>query len=80
MLQVFIYLIIFFHLYGINNLFLLTGYMIYIPITDSGTKQLQVLMRVEQEQKATEEARILAEKDAAAQRYAVVVIQVLSHL
>lgn len=36
-------------------------------------------MRVEQEQKATEEARILAEKDAAAQRYAVHVIQVVSH-
>lgn len=36
---------------------------------------LQVLMRVEQEQKATEDARIFAEKDAAAQRYAVLVIQ-----
>lgn len=37
-------------------------------------------MRVEQEQKATEDARIFAEKDAAAQKYAVLVIQVLSHL
>ncbi|KAH7667691.1 Ypt/Rab GTPase activating protein [Dioscorea alata] len=31
---------------------------------------LQVLMRVEQEQKVTEDARIFAEQDAAAQRYA----------
>ena len=37
---------------------------------------LQVLMRVEQEQKVTEDARILAEQDAAAQRYAVEVLQV----
>lgn len=34
-------------------------------------------MRVEQEQKITEEARIRAEQDAAAQRYAVNVFQVL---
>jgi hypothetical protein len=34
-------------------------------------------MRVEQEQKITEEARIGAEQDAAAQRYAVNVFQVL---
>ncbi|KAF5737124.1 TBC1 domain family member 8B-like isoform X2 [Tripterygium wilfordii] len=32
---------------------------------------LQVLMRVEQEQRITEDARLSAEKDAAAQRYAV---------
>ncbi|KAJ6407363.1 hypothetical protein OIU84_010801 [Salix udensis] len=36
---------------------------------------LKVLMRVEQEQKITEEARIGAEQDAAAQRYAVNVLQ-----
>ncbi|KAE9611618.1 hypothetical protein Lal_00011497 [Lupinus albus] len=36
---------------------------------------LQVLMRVEQEQKVTEDARRFAEQDAAAQRYAVQVIQ-----
>ncbi|XP_076947867.1 uncharacterized protein LOC143619931 isoform X2 [Bidens hawaiensis] len=36
---------------------------------------LQVLMRVEQEQKSTEDARIYAEQDAAAQRYAVNVLQ-----
>lgn len=34
-------------------------------------------MRVEQEQKATEDARIYAEQDAAAQRYAVNVLQVI---
>ncbi|KAK9053881.1 hypothetical protein SSX86_024956 [Deinandra increscens subsp. villosa] len=36
---------------------------------------LQVFMRVEQEQKATEDARIYAEQDAAAQRYASHVLQ-----
>ncbi|GJZ57649.1 Rab-GTPase-TBC domain-containing protein [Tanacetum coccineum] len=36
---------------------------------------LQVLMRVEQEQKVTEDARIYAEQDAAAQRYATEVLQ-----
>ncbi|XP_059667735.1 uncharacterized protein LOC132313096 isoform X2 [Cornus florida] len=36
---------------------------------------LQVLMRVEQEQKVTEDARIFAEQDAAAQKYAVHVLQ-----
>ncbi|KAJ3703256.1 hypothetical protein LUZ61_006961 [Rhynchospora tenuis] len=36
---------------------------------------LQVLMRVEQEQKVTEDARVCAEQDAAAQKYAVHVIQ-----
>ncbi|XP_012082251.1 EVI5-like protein isoform X1 [Jatropha curcas] len=36
---------------------------------------LEVLMRVEQEQRITEEARINAEQDAAAQRYAVTVLQ-----
>ncbi|CAK7342910.1 unnamed protein product [Dovyalis caffra] len=36
---------------------------------------LKVLMRVEQEQRITEEARIGAEQDAAAQRYAVNVLQ-----
>ncbi|XP_031485750.1 uncharacterized protein LOC116254481 [Nymphaea colorata] len=36
---------------------------------------LQVLMRVEQEQKVTEDARRFAEQDAAAQRYAVNVLQ-----
>lgn len=41
---------------------------------------LQVLMRVEQEQKVTEDARASAEQDAAAQRYAVNVLQVLSLL
>nr|XP_033515201.1 TBC1 domain family member 8B-like isoform X2 [Nicotiana tomentosiformis] len=37
---------------------------------------LQVLMRVEQEQKVTEDARIAAEQDVAAQKYAVHVLQV----
>lgn len=37
---------------------------------------LQVLMRVEQEQKVTEDARRLSEQDAAAQRYAAQVLQV----
>ncbi|XP_072974808.1 uncharacterized protein [Typha angustifolia] len=36
---------------------------------------LQVLIRVEQEQKVTEDARIFAEQDAAAQRYAANVLQ-----
>lgn len=36
---------------------------------------LQVLMRVEQEQKVTEDARIFAEQDAAAQRHASQVLQ-----
>ncbi|MCD7452816.1 hypothetical protein HAX54_018257 [Datura stramonium] len=36
---------------------------------------LQVLMRVEQEQKLTEDARIAAEQDVAAQKYAVHVLQ-----
>ncbi|KAJ4970369.1 hypothetical protein NE237_003468 [Protea cynaroides] len=36
---------------------------------------LQVLMRVEQEQKVTEDARRFAEQDAAAQRYAVNILQ-----
>ncbi|KAI3705176.1 hypothetical protein L1987_75410 [Smallanthus sonchifolius] len=36
---------------------------------------LQVLMRVEQEQKVTEDARRYAEQDAAAQRYAIEVLQ-----
>ncbi|KAG8648451.1 TBC1 domain family member 2B isoform X1 [Manihot esculenta] len=36
---------------------------------------LQVLMRVEQEQRITEEARETAEQDAAAQRYAVTILQ-----
>lgn len=37
---------------------------------------LKVLMRVEQEQRVTEDARIYAEQDAAAQRYAAQVLQV----
>ncbi|CAA7042181.1 unnamed protein product [Microthlaspi erraticum] len=36
---------------------------------------LQVLMKVEQDQKLTEDARVSAEQDAAAQRYAVQVLQ-----
>uniref|UniRef100_A0ACD5VVH0 Uncharacterized protein n=1 Tax=Avena sativa TaxID=4498 RepID=A0ACD5VVH0_AVESA len=36
---------------------------------------LQVLMRVEQEQKVTEDARIFAEQDAAAQKYASHILQ-----
>ncbi|XP_074312105.1 uncharacterized protein LOC141647707 [Silene latifolia] len=36
---------------------------------------LQVLMRVEQEQKVAEDARIAAEKEVAAQKYAVVALQ-----
>ncbi|PSR98208.1 GTPase-activating protein [Actinidia chinensis var. chinensis] len=36
---------------------------------------LQVLMRVEQEQKVTEDARFFAEQDASAQRYAVQMLQ-----
>ncbi|XAR56119.1 hypothetical protein NMG60_11036458 [Bertholletia excelsa] len=39
------------------------------------TAMLQVLMRVEQEQKVTEDARRYAEQDAAAQRYAAEVLQ-----
>ena len=35
-------------------------------------------MRMEQEQKLTEDARVFAEQDAAAQRIAVNVLQVLS--
>ncbi|KAL0358693.1 UNVERIFIED_CONTAM: TBC1 domain family member 9B [Sesamum angustifolium] len=38
---------------------------------------LQILMRVEQEQKVAEDARISAEQDAAAQRYAAQVLQTL---
>lgn len=34
-------------------------------------------MRVEQEQKVTEDARIFAEQDAAAQRYATHMLQVI---
>lgn len=34
-------------------------------------------MRIEQEQKVTEDARLSAEQDAAAQKYAVYVLQVL---
>jgi len=37
-------------------------------------------MRVEQEQKVTEDARIFAEQEAVAQKYASHVLQVLSHL
>lgn len=37
-------------------------------------------MRVEQEQKVTEDARIFAEQDAAAQRYAAHMLEVLSCL
>ncbi|GER51295.1 Ypt/Rab-GAP domain of gyp1p superfamily protein [Striga asiatica] len=36
---------------------------------------LQILMRVEQEQKVTEDARIFAEQDAASQRYAAQMLQ-----
>ncbi|KAI8015333.1 putative GTPase-activating protein AN11010 [Camellia lanceoleosa] len=36
---------------------------------------LQVLMRVEQEQKVTEDARVFAEQDATAQRYAVQMLE-----
>ncbi|MED6220102.1 hypothetical protein PIB30_041650 [Stylosanthes scabra] len=39
------------------------------------TAMLEVLMRVEQEQKVTEDARRFAEQDAEAQRYAVQVLQ-----
>ncbi|KAF8101843.1 hypothetical protein N665_0201s0156 [Sinapis alba] len=39
------------------------------------TAMLQVLMRVEQDQKLTEDARVSAEQDAAAQKYAVHVLQ-----
>lgn len=37
---------------------------------------MKVLMRVEQEQKVTEDARRFAEQDAEAQRYAAQVLQV----
>lgn len=37
---------------------------------------VQILMRVEQEQKVADDARIFAEQDAAAQRYAAQVLQV----
>ncbi|KAF3579006.1 hypothetical protein DY000_02029193 [Brassica cretica] len=39
------------------------------------TAMLQVLMKVEQDQKLTEDARVSAEQDAAAQKYAVHVLQ-----
>ncbi|KAI6698182.1 hypothetical protein NL676_018301 [Syzygium grande] len=39
------------------------------------TAMLQVLMRVEQEQRVTEDARLSAEQDVAAQKYAVHVLQ-----
>ncbi|KAB1223931.1 Glutathione S-transferase L1 [Morella rubra] len=39
------------------------------------TAMLQLLMRVEQEQRVTEDARISAEQDAAAQRYTVHVLE-----
>lgn len=42
------------------------------------SKILKVLMRVEQEQRVTEDARRFAEQDVAAQRYAAQVLQVLS--
>lgn len=38
--------------------------------------RMKVLMRVEQEQKVTEDARRFAEQDAEAQRYAAQVLQV----
>lgn len=38
---------------------------------------LKVLVRVEQEQKLTEDARRFAEQDATAQRYAAQVLQVI---
>lgn len=41
---------------------------------------MKVLMRVEQEQKVTEDARLFAEQEAANQRQAVNALQVLSHL
>lgn len=37
-------------------------------------------MRVEQEQKVTEDARIFAEQDAAAQKYAAQVLEVFSFI
>lgn len=46
------------------------------PIFTCLRYDLQVLMRVEQEQKVTEDARIAAEQDVAAQKYAVHVLQV----
>lgn len=36
-------------------------------------------MRVEQEQKVTEDARLFAEQDASAQRYAAQMLQVFSY-
>nr|GEU68753.1 hypothetical protein [Tanacetum cinerariifolium] len=41
---------------------------------------LQVLMRVEQEQRVTQDARIYAEQDAAAQRYAAQVLQYVNRI
>ncbi|KAA3454072.1 gtpase-activating protein [Gossypium australe] len=43
--------------------------------TDQETAMLQILMRVEQDQKETEDARRFAEQNAAAQRYSVEVLQ-----
>lgn len=37
---------------------------------------MQILLRMEQEQKVTEDARIAAERDAAEQKYAAHLIQV----
>ena len=45
-------------------------------VTRSIVILLKVLMHVEQELEIAEEARILAEQDAAAQRYAANVLQV----
>ncbi|PIN08045.1 Ypt/Rab GTPase activating protein [Handroanthus impetiginosus] len=42
---------------------------------ESENAMLQVLLKVEQEQRVTEEARLFAEQDAAAQKYAVHVLQ-----
>lgn len=53
-----------------------TGFCFFQP-DNVATFYLQILMRVEQEQKVADDARIFAEQDAAAQRYAAQVLQVL---
>ncbi|KAL0344598.1 UNVERIFIED_CONTAM: TBC1 domain family member 8 [Sesamum radiatum] len=47
---------------------------------DGENAMLQVLIKVEQEQRETEDARLFAEQDAAAQRQAVQVLQVLKSI
>lgn len=68
------------HASGFNlRLYVITSIVIWLHINLYGNYIIvaqKVLMRVEQEQKVTEDARRYAEQDAAAQRYATEVLQV----